>query len=413
MIAYFFPPVGGSGALRPMKLAKYLPDSGWRPVILTVRNPDWYYASDPELLDELPDSVVIHRSPMLRAAWFYRVLNPFRVKKMDRWVRQWLLHPDPQVGWIPFGLAAGLRLVRKYNIRAIYSTSAPLSSHLIAMRIKEITGIPWIADFRDEWVENPDIPQPTGPHRKLHFQLEKRIVHHADQVITAAPGFRDFLKKHDPLPGKLTTLTMGFDPEDFAQPVPPRLDDRQNRFTIAFTGIYYGSFRPTRFLEAVTRLIVEGKIQPDRIRIVFAGANEPGDSGFQDRFGICVYTGFLSHRKTIEILRGCDALLLLLSRERGDFVIPSKSFEYMAAGKPILAIVPAKSEVADIIGRSGTGVIADFEDMEGIKSSFLKMYQLWEGKKDVPARNACEVEKFNQVGLTAQFAGLLDKVVKG
>ena len=411
MIAYFFPPVGGSGALRPLKLAKYLPDFGWRPVVLTVRNPDWYYARDPELLEELPDSVTIHRSFMLRAAWFYRLLNPLRNNRIDNWIRQWVLHPDPQIGWIPFGLAAGLRLVRKYNIRAIYSTSAPLSGHLIAARIKQITGIPWIADFRDEWVENPDISQPSRLHRKFHYGLEKRIVQQADHVIAAAPGFCRMLKKHCADSCRITPLTMGFDPEDFAQPLHAVADGQPDRFTIAFAGIYYGSFRPTGFLDAIETLINDGEIDPGKIRVLFVGANHPGESGFADRYGICGYTGFVSHRRALGIIRTCDALLLLLSRERGDYVIPSKTFEYMASGKTILALVPENGEVASIIRRTGTGRVVDFEDRDALKPVLLQLYEDWKNDGRIIPNPPRRIEKYNQKIITGKLAELLDNLL--
>ena len=132
MIAYFFPPIGGSGALRPLKLAKYLPESGWAPVVLSVRNPDWYYAVDADLLDELPAAVKCHYSHMLRSAWIYYLLNPFRLRFPDKLIRRYLFHPDEQIGWIPFAYSAAVRIIRDNDICALYSTSSPLSSHLIA-----------------------------------------------------------------------------------------------------------------------------------------------------------------------------------------------------------------------------------------------------------------------------------------
>jgi len=414
MIAYFFPPVGGSGALRPMKLAKYLPSFGWLPMVLTVKNPDWYYAHDFELLAELPESVKIMRSKMIQSGLIYRALNPIRLNKLDRWIRRWIIHPDPQIGWIPSGISCGLRMIEKEkNIRIIYSTSAPLSAHLIAHRIKEKTGLPWVADFRDEWLENPDIHIPSTIHRKIHYMLEQKIVRNADHVVAAAPGFCEFLKKHS-FHDKISTLTMGFDPEDFEAGHPKdRAPGDNDKFTIVFSGLFYGSFRPTIFLEAVTSLIDVKKIDVNKIKIVFVGANQPEETRFEDVHQICEFTGFVSHRKAIEYISKSDTLLLLLSKERGDYVIPSKTFEYLASEKPIIGLVPEGSEVASIIKKTGSGFVVDINNLEGIRSVITHLYNDWETKKHSFKHNMDHVQSYNQIEITGKFADLLNRLTDG
>lgn len=411
MIAYFFPPLGGAGSLRPLKLAKYLPEFGWKPIVLTVRNPDWYYAQDPALLDELPKDILVFRTNMIRAAWVYRILNPLRLSGADRWIRRWLLHPDPQAGWIPSALACGEYLFRHYNIKAIYSTSAPLSCHLAAGLIKYKTRLPWIAEFRDEWFENPDTPYPTHWHKRWHFRMEKKIVRYADHVMAVAPGFCELLKKHDSTPNKITTTLMGFDPDDFkTDKAPLKPYKKAGKFTIAFSGLFYGSFPPTRFLNAVSSLIDEKRISSKNIQILFVGANSPQESRFKDIHGISTFTGFVSHKQSIDIIRSCDALLLLLSKERGGFVIPSKTYEYMAAGRPILALVPPEGEAASLIRKTNTGVVADFEDTEAIKSAFMQLYNDWAHQNISLTPDPHQIEQFNQRRLIRGVADLLNQI---
>jgi len=413
MIAYFFPPIGGSGALRPMKLAKYLPESGWLPVILSAKNPDWYYATDPALLTELPDSVKIYRSRMIRSAWIYRAFNPFRIKKIDKWIKQWLLHPDPQIGWLPSAVSYGLSLIKRYNIKAIYSTSAPLSSHLIAHLIKKKTGLPWVADFRDEWLENPDINFPTRFHRRIHFKLEKMIVNSADRVITAAPGFCRLLSKHTGCEKKCSTIFMGFDPAEFEKPEVNEQSKKENQvFTIAFSGLFYASFRPVRFISAIESLIDSGKIQKGKIRLLFVGANTPDDMGAIDRYGICRFTSFISHKSALARIQKNDALLLLLSRERGEFVVPSKTFEYIASGKPILGVVPEKSDVASIISRTQTGIVIDFDDEAGMKAAVYRLYNAWAKQRILFTPDQSEIMAYSQVRQTGRLAMILDSLYR-
>lgn len=412
MIAYYFPPIGGSGALRPLKLAKYLPSFGWNPCVLAVKNPDWYYAHDPELLKELSSNIIIKRSFMLRSAWLYRVLNPPRILKIDQVLRRFLVQPDDQIGWIPFAYFSAVNIIRKYNVKAIYSTSAPLSCHLIAYLIKRKKNIPWVADFRDEWFENPDLNLATSFHRRLHYKLESLVVNNCDKVIAPAARFCRLLAKHCPDSNKFSTIPMGFDPEDFSQQT--TLEDQTDegrKFVIAFSGLFYGSFRPNFFLNAINELVEEGKVSPKKIKVQFVGANTPNDIDFEDVYGFSEFTGFISHKEALEYLSKANALLLLLSKERGKDVIPSKTFEYMASGKPILALVPSSGEVAKIIQKTNTGLVVNFEDVDSIKKAYLQLYKQWETKQKNFHPDKEEIFKFNQIDLTKELALLLNEIV--
>jgi len=412
MIAYFFPPLGGAGSLRPLKLAKYLPHFRWDPVVLTVKNPDWYYAKDPGLLAELPKSVLVHRTRMIKSAWVYRMLNPIRSPGVDRWIRRYLLHPDEQVGWFPTAYAAGLRLVRRHGIKAIYSSSAPMSCHLIAYLIKKKTGLPWIADFRDEWYENPDFDFPTEFHRRMHFAIEKRVVDSADHVITASPGFCRLLAKHKGCAEKCTTIYMGYDPEDFSSiRRESALPAESKVFTIAFSGLFYAAFRPAGILAAISALIDEGKIPAGNIRLLFVGANSPDETGFYDKHGICRFTGFVPHRKALAHVMASDALLLLLSRERGDYVVPSKTFEYIASGKPILAAIPAQGEAALILRHAGACLVIDFNDSAGLMDGVLYLYERWCSGKPWPGRDKKTLFFFNQKEQVRRFSEILNNII--
>ncbi len=411
IIAYFFAPLSGAGAFRPLKLIKYLPLYGWESIVLTVKNPDWHYAYDDQLLNEIPPQARVVRSFMLRSAFFYRFLNPLRVRRFDLMLRRYMVHPDEQIGWLPFAVQKAISIIKNNHIDAIYSTSGPLTSHLIAYRLCKRFGIPWMADFRDEWFENPDLPLPTGFHRRLHYHLEGMIVKKASQVITAAPIFGRLLSKHCPNEPKFETITMGFDPDDYTgrhdQP-----HQRNEKFTLTFSGLFYGSFRPDPLLKAVNNLIAEGKIQNQTVCFRFIGANTPQDLREPDRYGICEFTGFVPHERALHLAGQSDVLLLLLSRERGKDVIPSKTFEYMALKKPVLAIVPSDGNAAKIIRETGIGLVADFENMSDIADAFFRMYKQWANGSLSSIPNADEIEKYSYINLSGRFASLLDQIAK-
>lgn len=411
MIAYFFPPIGGSGALRPLKLAKYLPKFGWVPVILTVKNPDWYYAYDKNLLIELPKNVQIVRTFMFRSAWIYRLLNPLRNRQLDKKLSRFLIQPDNQIGWVPFAYSSAISIMNRTTINAIYSTSSPLSSHLVAYLIHKRTGVPWVADFRDEWYENPDLNFPTYIHRRIHFLFEKIIVNTAHKVIAPAPEFCRLLAKHCRDSNKFMTLTMGYDPDDFLKKTHREKNISSDRkFVLLFSGLFYGSFRPDNTLKAINELIEEGKVPSDKIKVLFVGANTPSDTNFKDDYGICEFKGFVSHRVAINYIKSADVLLLLLSKERGENVIPSKTFEYMASGNPILAVIPINGDLAAIIRETKTGVVVDFDDVLGTKNAFLQFYKSWEEKNKQFKPDLEELAKYDQRNLSKKLASLLDDI---
>lgn len=351
---------------------------------------------------------------MLRSSWLYAILNPLRVSGVDQRIRALLMHPDPQIGWLPSAYFSARRIVSKREIRVLYSSSAPLTSHLIAYLTKKKTGLPWIAEFRDEWLENPDLRLPTSLHRRLHYRLEEAVVRYADKVVVMAPAFAEFLSKHSTDSGKFLHIPAGFDPDDYLQErgEPKAIGDGRGRFTMAFTGLFYGSFRPDGLLKAVTELIQEHRIRRDEVKIQFVGANSPADLGIEDSYGIFHFTGFVPRREALRHLMKADALLLLLSKERGDYVLPTKTFEYVGSGKPILALVPSNGETARILRKFKTARVVDFDDLSGTKSAFLHLFEQWRNKSaDVPLDRA-ELARFDLRSLTGDLATVLDDIME-
>jgi glycosyltransferase involved in cell wall biosynthesis len=205
---------------------------------------------------------------------------------------------------------------------------------------------------------------------------------------------------------------MGFDPDEFTANNSAN-DSTQNKhkFTLTFSGLFYKSFKPTSFLKAVHELIDEGKISLENIKVRFIGANSREDTGIKDYYNICEFTGFVNHAKALQYLKTSDALLLLLSKERGKDVIPSKTFEYIATGKPILAIVPPEGEVAKMILKHNIGIVADYENFGAIKTSVLALYRYWEKGDNPFNQDIIKISEYNQIKITEQFAHLIEELL--
>ena len=199
MVSFYFPPLGGGGVQRSVKLVKYLPLYGWEPVVLTSSCKD-YYAFDKSLFEDLPKTLKIVRTPLWDMLPVYEWLYKFRLNALAHYLREreaYFMVPDKRCGWIPHAYEAGLKAITLQKINALFTTSEPYSSHMIGLFLKLRTGIPWIADFRDEWSDNTEY-QKTYLHTKLHKYLEMLVLKNADIIISTSKQITDILSKKLP-----------------------------------------------------------------------------------------------------------------------------------------------------------------------------------------------------------------------
>lgn len=348
LLAYYFPPMGGSGVQRTLKLAKYLPEAGWDPVVLTAA-PGGYLAFDSSLEREVEDAGI----PVVRAA----SLDPTRLFARRKAVglsesrrsrlaelSQWIFLPDNKIGWLPAAVWRGRQLVRAREIDLILSSAPPYTSHLAAALVGKLTGRPFVADFRDDWLGNPRHVYPSPLHRSMHAAMERFVVGSAECVTVVNDRIRsDIAARHS---GALVeTVHQGFDPADLRGPAPPAFAD--GRLHISYLGSFYGAQDPMRFVDGLrcwrTRY---GKDLPP-VHLHFAGVLA-GDlqqklaAALDSVDGVRVtFHGYLPHDGAVALGRRSDLLWMLVGRQEGEHQIAtSKVYEYIGLGQPILALVP-------------------------------------------------------------------------
>jgi len=448
IIAYLFPPIGGGGVQRALKMAKYLGEFGWEPHVLTVE-PEYHVSLDPSLLEQLPEGVHIHRC----REWSLgrRAFSPAgagagagaggsasgaaaapavsgskapassangstaadgsntQVSAAARWkrklfpllkrIKQAVLIPDDQILWFPNAVRTGLAVMESHGIDAIWSTSGPVTDHLVGLYLKRKTGKPWIADFRDPWTQN--MHRTSIRWREwLEDRLERMVHREADVLLTVTHAFaRNFRQKFAEEVRRVEVIHNGFDRADYADldgVLEPSDPDRP--MTFLYTGIFYKERNPRLFLRAVRELIDEGRIPANRIRLQFAGVFDyPGYTDNIDcvrELGlgeIVEVMGHLPHRKALEAMKRADVLVLVgdTAPGSGDY-IPGKLYEYMAVAKPILALsMPGES--TRIIETFRLGVVADPNDLAAIKAAVMRMWEArmvretGRGEQNVPA----------------------------
>jgi glycosyltransferase involved in cell wall biosynthesis len=433
LVAYYFPPSGGSGVQRPLKFVKYLPRHGWDPVVLTVRADAAFPARDEKLLREIPPGVPVHRTRILEPHRLYaRVAGEGRDTAVDvdtvaRWdrlprrarflarIRATLFVPDARILWWPFALARGEALVRSARIDVILTTAPPFTTHLIGLALARRTGKPWVADWRDPWTRAPFYPPRPSWIRRLEERLEGRCLREARRNLVVVPSMaEEFLDAHPGLdPERLIVLPNGYDPEDFpTDPVP-----REARFTIVHVGRLFANRRPEVFFRVLARLLEEEPALEQRLQLVFVGRMDEETRRMLARPPLAAVVrdlGYLEHAEAIRwLLRGHLLLLPVGSGPELRGVATGKIFEYAASGTPVLAYAPG-GEAARILRETGAGWVLDPADAEGTRRILREALAAHgEGRLLAPPRNEAAIAAYRRPELARRLAAILEEAASG
>jgi glycosyltransferase involved in cell wall biosynthesis len=407
LVAYLFPPIGGGGVPRALKMARYLAEGGWEVHVLTVDH-TYHATKDDSLLRQLPSNVIIHRAKEVNLVQAIRptqkeapkqsggqksaAVNPAgggglkqaikqRIVPLLKKVKNTVMIPDDMIGWLPFAAKMGAEIIKKHSIPVMFSTSGPYTNHLVARSIKRKTGVTWIADFRDPWTQNMH-RSGVAWREAWEERMERSVMKESDAVTTVTYGFAEnFKQKFGKEIQRIEVIHNGFDPEDYKDIAESPED---GKFTLAYPGIFYKERNPRLLLEAVAELIEEGEIKRDEILLRFAGVFDyPGYSDNID----CVHRlnledvveimGNLPHKEALVMMKSADVLMLIGDTAPGSGVyIPGKLYEYMAIGHPILAL-SVEGESTKIIRKFELGQVVDPLNKAEIKRAFLTMYEQW------------------------------------
>lgn len=367
IIAYHFPPcTGSSGVLRPLKFARYLPEFGWQPVVLTI-HPRAYEESDPRSESSVPAGL-----PVLRAF----ALDAKRHLGFRGLYQDWMALPDRWATWLLGAVPSGLRAIRKYRIEVLFTTFPISTALLIGLLLHLITGKPWVVDFRDSMTED------NYPHeafrRRIWRWIERKVMRHASRVIfTAAATRRMYLRRYPELsPEKCLLITNGYDEEDFAslQASAPAPAPADRTLQLLHTGMLYREERdPLPFFRAVARLRSEGRLGSHGLRIVFRNPSSEAFYGLAlNELGIADIVALLPqvpHREALQECADADGLLLFQAANC-DHQIPAKAYEYLRLRKPVFALTTYTGETAVLLEEVGGATIANLAEEEEIYRVF-------------------------------------------
>ncbi len=373
----YFPPTGGGGVQRPLKFATHLPELGIETHVLAPTDSKWIHRDEEA---EPPPAAIIHRArfvgPKARkpAEELHGTLGVERLARQATLAGRRLLLPDAAVAWNLTAIPAAIRIVRRERIDVIVTTSPPSSVHFVGAAVARATGIPWVADVRDSIVAHP---HRRAERRSVQLKesaeraVARLVAGRADAIVAVSEAIATEMRSRSPR-GALVTIPNGSDFDDFAG-LPYQPGDR---FRITHTGSFFGKRDPRPFLSALADSTF------DDVTARFVGDFRRSDlewvreQGLGDRLELIPYA---PRRRSLELQRDSEALLLLIpdAGGRGRGVLSGKVFEYMAAERPILAVVPPDGAAADLVRETGAGVVVAPDDIDGMVHELGRLRDRW------------------------------------
>lgn len=425
IITYYWPPAGGPGVQRALKFVKYLSQFGWEPIVLTVENPD-SPVNDPSLFNDIPKGTKVYKTKTLEPFELYKKLigkksdskipgdvlidntNSSLMNRISKWIRLNVFIPDAKIGWKKHAVKRGAEIIRNEKIDVIFTTSPPQTVSLIGQTLSKITGVKWVADFRDPWME---IVYYQNVKRnfftvRIDSKLERKVFEDANAVVTISDDMIRLFKSKAPNQN-FHLIPNGYDETDFTVTD----NNKNNSFTIAYTGVISKDRVPYSLLKALKKLTDEDGIK--NIRLDFAGRYCPEFIAEIDKNNLTEISdlkGFVPHNESTQILKNSDCLLLVIDdvpNNKG--FLTGKLFEYMGTKKPIFAIGPVDGDAHEFIKKSNSGKMVGYTDKDGAYYLLKDMYKNW---KD--GNNICtfDVQQFSRKNLTKKLSEVFENTLK-
>lgn len=399
VLAYFFPPLGGGGVQRTLKLVRYLEPHGWASTVVTAREED-YWILDPSLVEEIPATAEVLRAGGLTSLRLLRLLSRGGAtieraqRQRDRTsfqrlrrAQSWLMIPDGYRPWAREAQRVAIRRIAAGGIDALWTTSSPESAHLAGLALRRRFGIPWVADFRDPWVGRVTYRPPTPWHDARHRELERAVVSAADRVTLVSDEITAvYRKRYRDLPGeRFLTLPNGFDPDDWTRA--DRLlatrgaaEPARKRFVLLHAGQL--AHRPSaRTLLDAARLVIDSDARArEELSIRFLGGNEELSPSEWESLGLASVVETVPsqpHVKALAAMRTADALVLLGHGGSADSLLyTGKLYEYLTSGRPVLGLVD-EGPAAELIRGTGAGEVRRADDAKGAAEVLRTWLAAW------------------------------------
>ena len=430
ILAYHYPPIGGGGVQRTLKFSRYLPDLGWETSVVTgLGRPDDRWAPpDPSMAMEIPDEVTVVR---------LATPDPPGQGTVERLVDRGLARPSSmERHWISGARTIGRPVAAQADV--IVGELVPYSTAVAAVALSRELGIPWVADLQDPWALDEMWIYPSALHRAVDRRRMRRLLATSSAIVMNTPEAARRIRTVFPdLSARVVeAIPNGYDAADFADPPPPRdaavFRIAHTGYLHTDTGLRHREIRGIRkvlggmplqgvdflsrshvfLLQAVDEMIRLDPSLASIIEIHLAGVMTESDRRISRLAKARVVEhGYVSHRRSIELIRSADLLFLPMHDLPGGAragLVPGKTYEYLASGTPILAAVP-QGDARDLLLEAGTALVCEPTDVLAMVSRIRERMRAWnDGTAPQPARREI-IGRYERHALTVQFAAVLER----
>jgi len=394
-----------------------MPEFGWQPVIYTPENPE-RLAVDDSLLVDIPEQAEVVKRRIVEPYALARNIfggsgekgagvNPVNKQekslkqKIALWVRGNFFVPDPRVWWVRPSVRFLRNYLKRHPVDVIVSTGPPQSIHLIGLELHKITGIPWVADFRDPWTELfyfKHLGLSPKMERK-HRQMEQEVLDRASAVVAVTPMVQADFQKATDTPVHL--ISNGFDEDDFGVVDGKKRTD--TKFRIVHTGLFASDGNPLALWDAIAGLPFKNRIDIRLAGKVDAEIVEAiKDAGLEPNLSLL---GYISHDDSVQELKNADMLILPLRQEpEYKKVLPGKIFEYLASLKPVLGIGQEDGAAAQLLSESNAGIMLDWPRGEAMADFICKV------RNGEFKALGTGIEKYSRRNLTKKMIDLFEQL---
>ncbi len=426
IITYYWPPSGGIGVLRSLKIAKYLRDYGWEPIIYTAKDAH-YPTIDPTNEKDVPENCTILKQKIWEPYHIYKFITGKKkdsnvndvlmamdqkagiAHKFSVWVRSNFFIPDARALWIKPSVKFLSAYLKENPVDAMFTCGPPHTNTRIATLLKNKFGIPYLSDYQDPWTQVDYFKQLrlTSWGLKKHQRLEQEAFEAADATTIVS----EFWKKDLAAIGSqnISVLYWGYDPDDYKN-ITPVID---KKLTLSHLGIMGYDRNPTVLFQVIKELNKEllGFENDFELKLVgqidFSVKEEFRKAGIEKNVN---FIGSVTRGEALQLTCNSNALLLLLNQQdNAQGRVPGKFFEYLASKRPIMVLGPTDGDVAMITEKTKRGNSFDYDDKAGIKKMLTDLYNQY--KSGVLKQSLNEpIEEYSHPVLTGKVAGLLDKI---
>lgn len=425
LITYYWPPAGGPGVQRWLKLAVLLRDRGYEVCVLTPQEP--VAANyDASLTSEIPADLQVIKTKARDPFKWYQLLRGKKgaistggiglsgprspLQKAVQYLRANFFIPDARKGWNYYALPAARILLVQDAFKAIITTGPPHSTHLMGLALQREFGLPWLADFRDPWVNifyNRFFPR-TASTQARDQALENKVLAQADCILTVSPGlaseFADRARR-------IELLYNGYDPADI--PAPAREEEPE-----IFSLSYIGNFKPNQNLKALwsvlAALCATNPAFARALRLRFVGNVDPGVQADISAAGLdhrTEYLGYQPHAAATRAMVQSSVLLFIVPQTQdNDLILTGKLFEYLGSARPLLAVGPPKGNAAAIIAETGRGTCLNYEDEAAMQQRLLALFRQWQQKPASLRLDAAPTLPYTRAGAADRLAQILNSL---